>query len=904
MNLKSTFSLLAFVLVTYGCSQNSQTDHYNNDEFFELIRTQKVASDDIVQWHNIGPGMSGYNEEFWSSPNNPDVMFMGPDMHVTYGSWDAGESWHSVMDPDSLGQQMKRVVDMSFSHQDANFAMALDWNGWVYQTTDQGHNWQKTAELSSNYSSIIDNPYDPLAFKKGWYDEQLSKRLSTIVVDPTDDNIWYVGAGDFWNIKENHRSASNPQGSNLSYAEYGYIQKSNDKGKTWQKITNGLPANLDVGKIVINPTSPEHLLMATNHGLMISRDGGLTWHKGGKGLANNIPRDLTSYYNKEKGEFELFLIDQTSYHPKGKSVTSTGGIYRSIDSGESWQNITGNLAIDLTQITYPAEINRYYRTLANWFGISQQQARKDYSSLPTSVLPVFNRLVVNPLSNNEIYLTYNKKHDRTFGPGEVWRTLDGGKNWLVVARHGKYWLSQNDSEYWASRNNPTNANVEFAHVQTYMDAHTEDQGNRLLEINANGELFISVGQQSQRSSDKGETWQQIDDVETAPGSNIWIGRGNSDLPGRFMHHETGIKGRRLFASGEHGVWQTVPIANSSDPQAVALKQIEGQVNIAGMVSISTLAVHPNNPDIIYILAWRQEHKGELRRSVDGGKTWQNIATVLDVSNEPNQLKSLGKIIQGPPGMLPAQNSLLIDPKNPDNMYVAATKEAFSEIYRAPRRQPIKGGFGFLKSTDGGYHWKLSNSGFHDNFSLRRIVFDPNNANTLYAATNDENGGLYKSTDQGENWQKMAIPSGIKSVNNVFIDRNNHHMIISAGGFYSGAYNEGGAWRSKDSGKTWQKIFKAPVILQVESSPVDPQLLVLTAGNQMRLDRQFMNPGIYLSQDGGESWKKINKDLANFDKMIDAKPDPYNANVLWAAGWGSGWYVGYIGGTEAGSWIEQ
>ena len=811
MKNKTLLMLAASLCISTGCSVNKDGEQkkllQNNVEYFEQLRTQKVESDPIVQWKNIGPGMSGYNEKLWNHPSNTHVMFMAPDMHVTYGTWDAGKSWHSVKDHDELGQMMKRVVDMDFSLQDPNYIIALDWNGWVYESVDQGHNWNKVSELSPSYKDFGVQPHDPLAFKKGWYDEQIGMRLSELSIDPTNDNIWYVGAGDFWNVKQNHRSKENPQGRKLSYADYGYILKSSDKGKSWNKISTGLPSDLDVGKIIVNPNNSLHILMATSHGLMNSHDGGLTWSQESKGLPNNRPRDLTSFYNEKTDQFVLFLVEQTSYESKSDTITSTGGVYKSIDDGVNWINITGNLAIDLNEIHYPAEIDRYYRTLSNWFSISKKEARKKFSTLPSFALPVFNRLVVNPLNQDEIYLTYNKKHDRTFGPGEVWRTLNGGDTWNVVARHGEYWLSGKDKSYWTSRGNATGTNVEFAHVQDYMDTHKENEGNRLLTINAQGELFISISQQTHKSVDKGNTWQQIDDIETAPESNVWIGRGNSDLPGRFMLHETGIPERRLFASGEHGVWQTVNLDEWPDKQAVALKQIEGQNNINGMVSISTIAVHPNNPNIIYILAWRQNHRGKLRRSVDGGKTWENIATVLDNKIDAKVLKSksIGKVIEGPAGLLPAQDSLIIDPVTPNNMYFVVTKNAFSEIYRAPRRTPTVGDFGFLKSNDGGYTWKTSNNGFHDGFNLRRITFDPTNSNTLYAATSDENGGLYKSVDKGDNWTRVEIPSVIKSVNNVFIDRNTNDILISAGGFYQGGFEEGGAWRSSDAGKTWINI---------------------------------------------------------------------------------------------------
>ncbi|MDU0356325.1 hypothetical protein RS130_22710 [Paraglaciecola aquimarina] len=516
--------------VNLGCSSTDELSDNKQDSFFNTIRAERVASSPDVEWQSIGPGMSGYNEKLWTHPTDPNVIFLGPDMHVAYGSWDAGQTWHNIQDPDGLGQEMKRILDIEFSLQDADFGMAIDWNGWVYQTTDRGRSWTKSHELAGSYKDIGVDPYDPVAFKKGWYDEQIGRRLAEISVDPSNDNIWYIGAGDFWNTKENHRSMLRPQGNKLAYADYGYLLKSTDKGQTWNKISEGLAEDLDIGRILVHPENSNQVIAATNRGLMHSSDGGLTWQFGANGLPHNIPRDLTYHYDKATGQYTLYLIEQTTYTKAGQSVTSSGGIYTSTDGGKNWTNITGNLFLDLTQIHYPEEIQRYYRTLANWFNISPNAAKKQFSQLPTSVLPVYNRIVVNPNDSQEIYITYNKKHDRTFGSGEVWRTLDGGKTWLCVARHGKYWLSGKDQEYWKNRNNPTHTNIDFAHVQPEMDHAAENQGNRLLAINLAGEIFMSISQQTHRSSDHGETWQQIDDDEVTAHSDVWVGRGDSNLP--------------------------------------------------------------------------------------------------------------------------------------------------------------------------------------------------------------------------------------------------------------------------------------------------------------------------------------------------------------------------------------
>ncbi|MFC2099065.1 WD40/YVTN/BNR-like repeat-containing protein, partial [Bacteroidota bacterium] len=129
-------------------------------------------------------------------------------------------------------------------------------------------------------------------------------------------------------------------------------------------------------------------------------------------------------------------------------------------------------------------------------------------------------------------------------------------------------------------------------------------------------------------------------------------------------------------------------------------------------------------------------------------------------------------------------------------------------------------------------------------------------------------------------------------------------IYISTGRREGSYEEGGVWRSKDDGVTWDQIFKAPYVWQAETSPVNPEIIIISvAGQRVDMENPFMNPGIYLSENGGESWKKINRNLGQPDKIVDVKPDPYNENVLWCASWGCGWYVAYLNGTTK-AWSEN
>ena len=879
---------IGFALLSAGCGT---TETKTGQAFFNALKTEKVKSSDDIVWKNFGPGMSGYCQEFWCHPTDPKALFMGPDMHVSYGTWDGGDSWQGLKDPDGMGDDMKRVLDIEFSLQDPNLGMALDWNGWVYKTQDKGRSWQKISELSKTYKELGVDPFDDRVFYEGWYADQLGLRHSEIAVDPNDDTIWYVGAGDFWDVKGNHRSLEHPHGTLSKFAAHGYIMKTRDRGKTWQKITAGLPENLVVGKIIVNPNNSQQLVMAANTGLYLSMDGGLNWNSSSRGLPNNLPRDMTAYHDKNTGEFVLYLAEQTVFEPNGKSLLPKGGIYKSTDGGLNWVSITGNIGIDFNRINDPIQHNNYHRAVSHWLG---ENSKKRYPVFPKNTYPVFNRIRVNPKNKNEIYLVANQRHDKSFGPGDVWKTEDGGETWTIVARSGTYWRNETDKEYWLSRGNDIGANVEFAHLQNHIDhTHETQNGNRMLAVNADGDVFIGVNQQTLRSNDGGKTWQQVDDFETAPGSENWIGRGASNLPGRVMVLETGKKDRYLFASGEHGLWQSADLGNWPDKDAVALKQIEGQAFDVGDYqsahSIAALAVHPKNADIIYILVWRQYHMGKVRRSLDGGKTWENIATVFE--RDPKIW-----LLEQP---VAYQNSLMFDYQNPDIMYFCSTRKAVQEIHGSvPENSLLKGKYGVYKSTDMGFNWQLMNEGLPADASVRRLTMDPKNPKIIYASLNQKNpgepGGLYKSVDGALSWKKMdTVPANVTSVNNLFIDRNTGDLFLSAGSRF-GDVASGGVWRSRDNAKTWVRIFEAPYVWQTEVSPVNSDIILISVPAQRpEKTDQFKNPGIYLSQDGAKSWLKINQGLLHQDKMVDIKPDPYDANILWSAGWGSGWYKAKI-----------
>lgn len=826
--------------------------------YFDDLQTTKLASTPFVKWTNLGPGMSGYVDEYFVHPTDPNSMYMSLDMGNSFYSHDNGLSWVTTKDWDHDGENY-RPVWMDYSHQDPDFGYAIDEKGNLLKTTDRG----------ATFTDITSFP--------------ASKKHSVITVDPNNENNWYVGAGQFWRVKFIHRSLADIHGTQYRNTEYGHIYVSKNKGLSWTKVSNGFNPNLDVAKIFVDPENSDVVYVYSNYGFYKSTDGGYNWELKGEGLPYNRPRDGDIYYDKSSGEFNLYLLEQTHYEDDGNgSISTTGGVYKSIDRGESWTSITGNLAIDLTKIHSTDVDSKYYRALAYWFGIDATTAASRFNKKPEATYTVFNRIVVSAKDPDVIFLSHNIKHDFAFGPGDIWRSSDGGANWVVCGRNGPYWVNNTDRSYWESRNNPLGMNMNYAHMDHDMREEGVLAGTRMLLGKIDGDLICGHEQQMFRSTDLGDNWMQIDDDETAPGSGYWVGRGGSNLPGEGLELETGMS-RYLFMSGEHGLWISAPDGQKIKPEGVAVEQLTGQSKERyDATSIGAAAVHPADTNTFYILMFRQSHRGYLRRTQDGGASWENISYPVQYGGN----LSSDHIFQ---------YDFRIDKDDPKNMYfcVPTTKwQAFTSNlwnYNGPADYTK---YGVFRSQDEGYNWELANNGLPDGCSVYRLEMDPFDSRTIYACLNKtmngDNGGLYKTENGGDLWEKVSIPSVIESVNFLHVDRTTRAMYLSAGE-YVGEVDKGGVWVSHDLGANWEKIFYMPNVNEAYSSNVDPNLIVVNVGRGKKVGSR--NTGVFYSRDSGQNWSKANFQLGQPGRIRALRPDPRDENVFWLGLAGSGWYKG-------------
>lgn len=154
--------------------------------------------------------------------------------------------------------------------------------------------------------------------------------------------------------------------------------------------------------------------------------------------------------------------------------------------------------------------------------------------------------------------------------------------------------------------------------------------------------------------------------------------------------------------------------------------------------ISDILIDPRDGNVVYVGAqghlWNANTERGVFKTTDGGKTWNRILYVDENTGCAD---------------------LEIDPTNPDVLYAAMwSHRRYPDFFDSG----FTGGSGLYKSVDGGKTWTKIHQGLPKS-TLGRIgiAAAPSNPRVLYAsieAKEDQDKGLYKSTDAGANWTKI------------------------------------------------------------------------------------------------------------------------------------------------------
>ena len=185
------------------------------------------------------------------------------------------------------------------------------------------------------------------------------------------------------------------------------------------------------------------------------------------------------------------------------------------------------------------------------------------------------------------------------------------------------------------------------------------------------------------------------------------------------------------------------------------------------------------------------------------------------------------------------------------------------------RGNVSHGNGIWKSTDAGKTWE--HMGLKDSRRIPRIRIHPRNPDLVYAAVlghlfgpNDERG-VFRSSDGGENWEKILYINDEVGACDLILDPNNPRIIyastwrIKRTPYSLESGGEGsGLWKSTDGGDTWKEITKNKGlpegmvgIIGVTVSPLNSDRVWAIIENR--------EGGLFRSDDAGETWIKTSSD---------------------------------------------
>lgn len=199
-------------------------------------------------------------------------------------------------------------------------------------------------------------------------------------------------------------------------------------------------------------------------------------------------------------------------------------------------------------------------------------------------------------------------------------------------------------------------------------------------------------------------------------------------------------------------------------------------------------------------------------------------------------------------------AVAVDQSHPDTVFVGSGESNM--------RNTVSIGDGLYRSTDGGDNWVKV--GLDSTEHIAKIIIDPKNPGNIYVAApgplycDSKHRGLYKSSDGGKTWDKILYINEKTGCADIAVDPTNPDVVYATMwefrrlpyNFTSGGKSSG-LWKSMDGGKTWHELTKGLPAkpfgrIALTLAPSSPQNMIAIVESK--------ETGLYISSDGGETWK--------------------------------------------------
>ncbi len=709
-----------------------------------------------VEWNPIGPGGGGWISAITVINDPLHTLYVGCDVGGVYKSSDNGKSWTIK----NNGLSIYFVQDITYDPVNPDI-LYLATRGGIYKSTNGGDTW--TAKRS------------------GFPDTEeysFSAPINDIVVDPKNNNILYAGIGVHkkgYDFDRYHWDSVEIKGS---------IYKSIDRGETWTLIRKtGINPEAMIYSMDIDSKNSKNIYAATDKGVYKSTDAGKTWKQKKSGLPKLKAMNIVVDPVNTDTVYVTLWANPGSWHWKG-------GVYKSINGGDSWKSINNGLPKNMgkesgftcnyttlvidkhnPEVLYTGNMPwtpdpGVYKTTNggdSWDWITRADTNDknmDLGWIPdTGVSPM--AMTIDPVSSNRILFGTSMHLFETENSGVTWKQL------YTKSDKNGYWKGEGFETTCVETISvdPTNSNNVYAgywdigflkSIDGGKSFKKTDHGMRykdntfdiIVDPDSPNIIYASCGWWEEnsgevyRSDDYGETWVALNNG--IPDAQIWSIALDKNSPS---------ESRILYAASyNNGIYKTIDGGDHWIP-------VNRGLGVNKNLQVMKILIDPNNSNILYagleakIIENGENSKtiqGGLFKSTNAGDTWYRIDR-----NIPQI--SVWDIV------IPNENSQII--------YTAV----FSD-YDHTLKEYFYGGV--YKSNNGGSSWERLNKGFgeEDNLEISSLAIDPVNSNILYAATTDapyhdisSGRGIYRSINSGESWKPINNGLGVLYFNSLAID---------------------------------------------------------------------------------------------------------------------------------------
>lgn len=680
----------------------------------------------------IGPGgMSGRVTAIDVLPDNPQVMYVGTASGGLWKSESGGIDWQPIFDKEKVAS----IGALKISPQNPDVIWVGTGEGnprnshtggyGVYRSLDGGKTWQHMGlEKTRNIHRIIIHPHNP--------------------------NVVYIGAiGTAWG----------------EHAERG-VYKTNDGGKTWQKILYRNPRT-GAADLVIDPLNPEKLIAAMwehkrepwffksggdGSGLFITYDGGENW------------QELNDKNGLPKGELGRIGVAISPANPKiiyAIVEAKKNGLYRSEDGGKNWRKVTdkgnfGNRPFYYSEIhADPQNENRLF-SLWSYVSKSEDGGRTweviaDYGN---RVHPDHHAFWIHP-DNPQFIINGND--------GGLNISYDGGRNWRFIENlpvgqfyHVSVDMAQPYNIYGGMQDNGSWQGPAYVwRANGIRNAYWEEiffgDGFDVLPDPSDTEYAYAMSQEGNIAhihlpSGRNQLIKPVHPEGTRLRFN-WDAALAAD-----PFTKTGIYFGSQFVhySPNRGqTWEILsPDLTTNDPE----KQKQGEsggltYDVTGAENFTTITVISPSPRKEGVI-WVGTDDGNIQLTQDGGKTWQKLN---------DRIKGL--------------------PKNGWVHQIKASEHQDGEAFVVIDNHRQDDWTPYVYHTkDFGKTWqRLAENVWGYALSL---VQDPEEPKLLFLGTEF---GLYFSIDYGKNWNKWTEDYPTVSTMDMAIHPREHDLVIGTFG---------------------------------------------------------------------------------------------------------------------------